>query len=404
MTQNAYTSAPAAVKRIDTAAALVAAVGIFALSAACFSLVDWRQGLLALVGVGFGYVMYQASFSFAGGWRASITEGRTASIRAQMLAIGLACIVMIPLLQTGSAFGQPLAGAVGPIGVSLTVGALLFGFGMQLGGGCASGTLFSIGGGSTRMLITLAFFILGALVGTAHLPWWSQQWSIGVIQPAQTLGSATTVAAQLFALGTVFWLARRWEKHKRQTVASIFSAASDAPALSWHARLWRGYWPLAWASLALAALSVANLLLAGQPWSVTFAFNLWGAKLAGLLGLDVSSWEYWGWSMPAQALAGPILAETTSVTNFGLILGALLAAALGGRFAPVARIPLGSALAAAIGGLLMGYGARLAFGCNVGALFSGIASGSLHGWLWFALAFTGSLAGVRARRWFGMGN
>ena len=65
-------------------------------------------------------------------------------------------------------------------------------------------------------------------------------------------------------------------------------------------------------------------------------------------------------------------------------------------------MPLGSALAAAIGGLLMGYGARLAFGCNVGALFSGLASGSMHGWVWFALAFIGSLAGVRARAWFGL--
>ena len=42
----------------------------------------------------------------------------------------------------------------------------------------------------------------------------------------------------------------------------------------------------------------------------------------------------------------------------------------------------------------MGYGARLAFGCNIGALFSGIASGSLHGWLWMAAA----LAGHRPRR------
>ena len=43
----------------------------------------------------------------------------------------------------------------------------------------------------------------------------------------------------------------------------------------------------------------------------------------------------------------------------------------------------GRSLAAAIiGGLLLGYGARIAYGCNIGAFFSGIASGSLHGWLW----------------------
>lgn len=397
-------SAPTAARNqgVDTSVVLVALGGICALVLACFSQIDTRQGLLALVGVGFGYLMYQASFSFAGGWRAAITQGSTLSIRAQMLAIGLAAIGMMPILQMQEVFGQAVTGAVGPVGISLFVGSLMFGFGMQLGGGCASGTLFTVGGGSTRMLITLAFFILGALIGTAHLPWWTTQWSLGTVQPAHSWGLLPALALQLAGLLAVYLLARRWELRKRQQLQSLLKAPSNAPAMQGAQRLWRGYWPLAWAAVGLALLSVANLLLTGQPWSVTFAFNLWGAKLASLVGVDVSSWEYWTWSMPAQALQGPVLAESTSVTNFGLVLGALLAAGLAGRFAPVSRIPLGSALAAAVGGVLMGYGARLAFGCNVGALFSGLASGSMHGWVWFALAFIGSLAGVRARTWFGL--
>ena len=57
-------------------------------------------------------------------------------------------------------------------------------------------------------------------------------------------------------------------------------------------------------------------------------------------------------------------------------------------------------MAAAIGGLLLGYGARLAFGCNIGAYFGGIASGSLHGWLWLVAAFAGNMLGVRLRPLF----
>jgi hypothetical protein len=45
----------------------------------------------------------------------------------------------------------------------------------------------------------------------------------------------------------------------------------------------------------------------------------------------------------------------------------------------------------------MGYGARISTGCNIGAMVVGIASGSLHGWAWMALAFLGSIAGVLAR-------
>ena len=69
----------------------------------------------------------------------------------------------------------------------------------------------------------------------------------------------------------------------------------------------------------------------------------------------------------------------------GIVLGAMLAAALAGRYAPVWRLPMRSLIAAIVGGLLLGYGARLAYGCNIGAYFSGILSGSLHGWLWLVV-------------------
>lgn len=402
MTSATVFAQPAAATRSDAPVAVMAAAGIVALALLCSYVIDARQGALALVGAAFGFVMYQASFSFAGGWRAAVTQGRTASIRAQMLAIGLACVGVMPILDAGSIGGQAMMGALGPIGISLFVGSFMFGFGMQLGGGCASGTLFTVGGGSTRMLITLAAFVAGALIGTAHLPWWTSLWNIGVVEPADFLGLWPSIAIQLLGLALVYAIASGWEKKKRGRLDNIAKPPVGSPVFSVGQRLLRGQWPLLWASLLLAILSIANLLLAGQPWSVTFGFNLWGAKIAGLLGLDVSGWTYWQWSMPAQALAGPVLAETTSVTNIGLVLGALLAACLAGKFAPVWNVPLRSAMAAVIGGLLMGYGARLAFGCNIGALFSGIASGSLHGWVWFALAFVGSLAGIRARPWFGL--
>ena len=88
--------------------------------------------------------------------------------------------------------------------------------------------------------------------------------------------------------------------------------------------------------------------------------------------------------------------------NFGIILGALIAASLARRFAPSFRLPWRSGVAAIIGGLLLGYGARIAFGCNIGAYFSGIGSSSLHGWLWFAAAFVGSGLGSRLRPVFGL--
>ncbi|PLW72842.1 hypothetical protein C0036_10430, partial [Streptomyces sp. DJ] len=57
-----------------------------------------------------------------------------------------------------------------------------------------------------------------------------------------------------------------------------------------------------------------------------------------------------------------------------------------------------------VGGVLMGIGARMAGGCNIGAYLAGIASGSLHGWIWGAVALLGTWAGLRLRPLFGLAN
>ncbi len=88
--------------------------------------------------------------------------------------------------------------------------------------------------------------------------------------------------------------------------------------------------------------------------------------------------------------------------DIGIVLGAMTAAALAGRYAPVWKVQARSLVAAVVGGLLLGYGARLAYGCNIGAYFSGIVSGSLHGWLWLVAAFFGNVVGTRLRPAFGL--
>src|SRR5262249_56212809 len=95
------------------------------------------------------------------------------------------------------------------------------------------------------------------------------------------------------------------------------------------------------------------------------------------------------WPGPRHALGASVLSDTSSLTNLGMILGAMAAAAAGRPFARASWPPLASLAAAAIGGLLMGWGARLGFGCNIGAFVGGVASGSLHSWLRFEAALRG---------------
>lgn len=354
----------------------------------------WRQNALFLVGLIAGVTLYHAAFGFTAAWRAMISERRGAGLRAQMLMLACAVILFMPLLASGELFGVPLRGAVAPLSSSILFGAFIFGVGMQLGGGCASGTLFTVGGGSVRMIVTLLAFIAGSVLGAWHWPAWQDAPRLAPASLLEQLGMPGALAASL-VLFAVLWLGSAVVERRRHG-----TLATTTPGSNWL----KGPWPLAAGALGLAAVNVSTLVLAGRPWGVTSAFALWGSKAAGTLGMNVAAWPYWQRPGPAAALEGSLFADITSVMNFGILLGALGAAGIAGRFEPVWRIPLRSLAAAALGGLLLGYGARIAYGCNIGAFFSGIASASLHGWLWFAAAWAGNAVGTRLRPWFGLGS
>ncbi len=152
----------------------------------------------------------------------------------------------------------------------------------------------------------------------------------------------------------------------------------------------------------IGLLCIFVFIAGGHPWSVTFGYTVWGAKIASALGFDFSHAAFWQWPGPKHALGESVLSDTSSLTDFGMLFGAMAAAAAAKPFAATAWPPAKSLLAAAIGGLLMGWGARLGFGCNIGAFVGGVASGSLHGWVWFAAALPGCLIGIRLRPLFGL--
>ncbi|MEM7173245.1 MAG: YeeE/YedE family protein [Pseudomonadota bacterium] len=377
---------------------LAAAAFLLAVGAAYLALtVGFRLAALYGIGAVLGLVLYHATFGFAASWRGFLKNGKSAGLRAQVVMLALATAIFFPLLSMGELFGQRLSGAVAPLGLSVLVGAFLFGIGMQLAGACASGTLYTVGGGSTRMIITLIFFMIGSLIGTAHLPWWLSLQSFGSHSVLQHLGLGPALGLQLGVFLVFFWVFGLIEKGRCGAVEPIFSLRGFSGQ-----QFLRGPWPLVIGAMGLALLNAATLALAGHPWTVSFGYTLWGAKIVQGLGLSPETWTFWQWSFPKQALAGSIFANTTSVMNLGILVGAFLAAGLAGRFLPVWRLPWKSIAAAVLGGILMGYGARLAFGCNIGAYFSGIASGSLHGWLWFASALTGSYLGLKVRPFFGL--
>ncbi|MCP3030270.1 YeeE/YedE family protein [Halobacillus sp. A1] len=356
------------------------------------------QSLLLVIGLLLGYTLFHARFGFTSAFRRMMSVGNGQAIRSHMVMLAVAVTLFAPILAFGySFFGEEPGGNVSAIGVSLLVGSFMFGVGMQLGGGCASGTLYAVGGGRSVMLVTLLFFIIGSTIGAAHLPFWTED--LPAFEPVSLAtstglgyGGAWLLSIGLF--GLIAWITLVVEKKKKAP------KMAPVPTTNGWKRIFRGSWPLFAAAIALAVLNALTLMTRGSPWGVTSAFALWGSKAAQFFGFDVASWGYWQ-GENAAVLEASIFADSTTVLNLGVILGAFLASAAGGLF-KFSKLNGKNVAASVIGGLLMGYGARLAFGCNIGAYFSGIASFSLHGYIWGALALAGTFLALYLRPLFGL--
>lgn len=353
----------------------------------------WRLGALWVIGVGLGLVLLHAGFGFTAGFRALIAEGRGAGFRAQLVLIGLTLALFAPLLAAGEIAGHPVRGFVFPTGLALVIGAFLFGIGMQLGGGCGSGTLYSAGGGVPRMWLTLACFVAGATLAAWQSELWTDLPSLPPISLPALLGPAGAAGAALAVLASAWLAAVAIERARHGAIAPIGGRGSLA----------FGPWPLLWGAVGLALLSLATLAIAGRPWAITAAFPLWGSRLIETLGIDDPAfWPYWEDPTRTEALFRPLLADSITVMDLGIIAGAAFAARLRGGPISLALPRPGEAAASVAGGLLLGIGATLATGCNISAYLGGIASGSLHGWAWIVPALIGNAAGVKLRPLFGL--
>ena len=147
--------------------------------------------------------------------------------------------------------------------------------------------------------------------------------------------------------------------------------------------------------MLLSILQIALFASSGSPWGVSGIFANWGAWLYRLVGGNVDKWYYFSSEGAQATLNAGIMNHPASWQNFGIIAGALVAALLASQFKFKKIKSLKQVVAATLGGLLMGYGARLAGGCNIGALFSAISSMSVSGWVFAFFLFIGAFIGSK---------
>lgn len=155
-------------------------------------------------------------------------------------------------------------------------------------------------------------------------------------------------------------------------------------------------WTYVTGAVILALLNIVLVAATTKGWGVTTAFTYWAAWLWNAVGGDSHSWAYFADVKPGFNKPGfGFFTDGGSLSDLGIIFGALLATLMASQFRIKKLKSNKQVVAAILGGLLMGFGARLAFGCNIGAMFTGLPSMSLHGWVFMISIFLGAAVGSR---------
>lgn len=154
-------------------------------------------------------------------------------------------------------------------------------------------------------------------------------------------------------------------------------------------------WPYTVGAVLLALLNITLFIVRGSAWGISGVLLNWGAKVYKVVGGPLQNWAFYSNPANLKALDTPFFSHGGSIMNLGIIVGAFLASLAASQFKIRKIKSLRQVIAAVIGGLLMGYGTRIASGCNIGAFFSGTASFSLHGWVYGIFIIIGAWIGSK---------
>lgn len=171
----------------------------------------WRNSLTGgwtwLIGLMIGYTLQRSKFCFAASFRDPVLVGSTSVIRAVVVSL-MIMTIGFGIIQTvhAPAPGSLPIGQIEPAGVNTAIGAIIFGVGMVVAGGCASGTLMRIGEGFLLQIVVLMGFIIGTLLAAGSFEVWDALLMEGakIIYIPDYIGMQAAVGIQLIVLAVLY--------------------------------------------------------------------------------------------------------------------------------------------------------------------------------------------------------
>lgn len=132
-----------------------------------------------------------------------------------------------------------------------------------------------------------------------------------------------------------------------------------------------------------------------RPWGLIGEISRWSDSLLTLVYLPPPEIVAVAGGGCPVGVGLPVFLTWGLMINGGIIFGSFIGALLAGEFK--LRLPRLKRryLQALIGGLLMGYGAGLALGCNIGAFFSAVPALGLNSLIFVVALALGAFLGTQ---------
>lgn len=174
-----------------------------------------RLALIFALSLALGYTLQKSRFCFVAAFRDPLLVGTTKLSQAVILLLLISIPAFTLVFYISSLLNLPIELKVTPFGFHTLLGGILFGIGMVIAGGCASGTLMRVGEGFAMQMLALGGLIIGAFLGNFSLPYLLNifQEFPGVFLP-DIMGWIPALSIQLLALLSLWQGIRWWQKSK----------------------------------------------------------------------------------------------------------------------------------------------------------------------------------------------
>ena len=382
-----------------------------------FLIATWQLGIdhekvavFTILGLGMGYVMERSRFGFAGIVRKMYMTGDGSLAKAVLFLLVISTLVEAGLQYSAFIKGAPIPGiaSVKVISLLTPIGGFLFGIGMMFGGGCASGTLTDIGEGFARAVVVLIFFCIGSVLGVHNLDFLQKTFlgAGGKVYLPEYIGYFNSLVAFFLVYALIYLGIRKYEaKRKKAGTLQLeewedfekpLPADDEFKVISNKAfhKFFVERWSFFTGGVLISIIFLLIVITSGKNWGVSTEFAFWGAwVIQPFTDYDFTSISFF--AKKADAFKNGFLMHGGSMRNLGFIVGTIVAALMTGNFKIRPNFTAKEFIIFALGGLFMGYGARIGHGCNIGAFYSALSSLSVSGFVFGTALMLGGITGLK---------